>query len=194
MVTRDRASAYAKVIAEGLPATIKIPHAKGPRESNESSKKIAHDVDNSLIYSEKRYKTICQIQKLLKEGCSYRETPRRMGGGRNTIARYRTGDPRKLSMYGIHQSKPDIFHDFIIQCLNSEWSKRKTVKDVYEKGYDGSKSNAFVYLTKIEERECKTFEPQPYIRTRTEALKYKAGSTGKQEHYITREGFSNICG
>ena len=32
------------------------------------------------------------------------------------------------------------------------------------------------------------FESQPYIRTRTEALKYKAGRTGKQENYITREG------
>ena len=59
----------------------------------------------------------------------------------------------------------------------------------YEKGYGGcSKSNAFDYLIKIEERECKTFEPQPYIRTRPETLKYKAGSTGKQEDYITRKG------
>lgn len=151
-------------------------------------KKIAHDVDNSLNYSEKRYQTICQIQNLLREGCSYREVARRMGVGRNTIAKYKSGDPKELSMYGISQSKLDIFHDFIVQCLNSGWNKSKTVKAVYEKGYDGSKSNAFVYLTKIEEKEGKTFEPQPYIRTRTEALKYKAGSTGKQEDYITREG------
>ena len=75
-----------------------------------------------------------------------------------------------------------------MQCLNSGWSKSKTVKAVYEKGYDGSKNNAFDYLIKIEERKCKTFEPQEYIRTRNEALKYKAGSTGKQENYITREG------
>ena len=75
-----------------------------------------------------------------------------------------------------------------MQCLDSGWSKSKTVKAVYEKGYGGSKSNAFDYLIKIEEWECKTFEPQPYIRTRTEALKYKAGSTGKQEDYITSEG------
>jgi len=49
-------------------------------------------------------------------------------------------------------------------------------------------SSAFRYLVKIEEREGKTFEPQPYIRTRTESLKYRTGSTGKQEDYITREG------
>lgn len=151
-------------------------------------KKTGHDVDNSPNYSENRYKTICQIQKLLKEGCSYREIARRMGVGKNTIAKYRTGDAKELSMYGIHQSKLDIFHDFIIKCLNSGWSKSKTVKAIYEKGYDGSKSNAFDYLVKIEEREGKMFEPQPYIRTRTEALKYKAGSKGKQEDYITREG------
>ena len=71
---------------------------------------------------------ICQIQKLLEEGCSYREITKRMGIGRNTIAKYREGDPEKLSMYGIRQSKLDPFYDFIIQCLNSGWSKSKTVK------------------------------------------------------------------
>ena len=95
-------------------------------------KKIAHDVDSAPNYSEKKYKTICQIQKLLKEGCSYWEIARRMGVGRNTIAKYRAGDPKELSMYGIHQSKLDIFHDFIMQCLDSGWSKSKTVKAVYE--------------------------------------------------------------
>ena len=35
-------------------------------------KKIAQDVDNFSNYSEKRYKKICQILELLKEGCSYR--------------------------------------------------------------------------------------------------------------------------
>lgn len=151
-------------------------------------KKIAQNVDNSSNYSEKRYKMICQIQQLLKEGCSYREIARRMGVGRNTIAKYRTGDPKELSMYGMHQSKLDIFHNFILECLYSGKSKSKTVKAVYANGYTGSKSNAFDYLVKIEQREGKTFEPQPYIRTQTEALKYRMGSKGKTADYITREG------
>lgn len=151
-------------------------------------KKMAQDVDNSSNYSEKRYKMICQIQKLLKEGCSYREIVRRMGVGRNTIAKYRIGDPKELNMYGIHQSKLDIFYDFILECLYSGKSKSKTVKSVYAKGYTGSKSNAFDYLLKIEQREGKTFEPQPYIRTQTEALKYRTGSKGTSADYITREG------
>ena len=41
---------------------------------------------------------------------------------------------------------------------------------------------------KIEKREGKTFEPQPYIRTMTEGLKYRTGSVGRDEDYITREG------
>lgn len=151
-------------------------------------KKIAQDVDNSSNYSEKRYKMICQIQQLLKEGCSYREIVRRMGIGRNTIAKYRKGNPKELSMYGIHQSKLDIFHDFILECLYSGKSKSKTVKSVYAKGYTGSKSNTFDYLVKIEQREGKAFEPQPYIRTQTETLKYQMGSKGKTADYITREG------
>lgn len=151
-------------------------------------KKIVHDVDNSLNYSEKRYKMICQIQERLKEGCSYREIARRMGIGRNTIAKYRKGDPKELSMYGLHLSKLDVYHDFIMQCLCSGWSKSKTVKAVYARGYTGSMSNAFDYLVKIEEREGKTFEPQPYIRMLTETLKHRVGSSGKHEDYITREG------
>ena len=151
-------------------------------------KKIASDVDNYVAFSEKRYQMICQIQNFLKEGCSCREIAKRMGIGRNTIAKYRKGDPKELSMYGIHQSKLDSFHDFIIDCLKEGWSKSKTVKAIYEKGYSGSKSNAFDYLCKIEQKENKCFEPQPYVRTMTECLKYKTGSKGKDKDYITREG------
>lgn len=111
-----------------------------------------------------------------------------MGIGRNTIAKYCKGDPKELSMYGIHQSKLDPFHDFIIDCLKEGWSKSKTVKAIYEKEYSGSKSNAFDYLCKIEQKENKCFEPQPYVRTMTECLKYKTGSKGKDKDYITREG------
>ena len=107
-------------------------------------------MDNPPAFSEKRYKMICQIQKFLTEGCSYREIAKRMGVGRNTIAKYREGDPKELSMYGIQQSKLDPYYDFIVQCLNTGWSKSKTVKAIYGKGYTGSTSNAFQYLCKIE--------------------------------------------
>ena len=82
-------------------------------------------------------------------------------------------------MYGIRQSKLDIFYDFIIQCLDSGWSKSKTIKEIYAKGYTCSKSNAFDYLCKIEQKENKYFEVQPYIRTMTEGLKYRTGSIEK---------------
>ena len=82
-------------------------------------KKIESNVDNCLVFSAKRYQMICQIQKYLKEGCSYREIARRMGIGRNTIAKYRDGDPKELSMYGIRQSKLDPFYDFIVQYNGS---------------------------------------------------------------------------
>ena len=67
-------------------------------------KKIEPNVDNCPGFSEKRYQMICQIQKFLKEGCSYREIAKRMGIGRNTIAKYRKGDPKELSMFVIRQS------------------------------------------------------------------------------------------
>ena len=116
-------------------------------------KKIESNVDNCSVFSEKRYQMIFQIQKFLKEGCSYREISKRMGVGRNTIAKYREGDPKELSMFGIRQSKLDPYYDFIIQCLASGWSKSKTVKAIYEKGYSGSTSNAFEQLRKIEKKK-----------------------------------------
>lgn len=131
---------------------------------------------------------ICQIQKYLSEGCSYREISKRMGIGRNTIAKYRCGDPKELSKYGIRQSRLDPFHSMIMKGLNAGWSKSKTVKAVYAAGYDGSTSNAFDYLVKIEHRERKNFAPQPYVRTMTECLKYRRGSRGKEKDYVTREG------
>lgn len=93
-------------------------------------KKIESDVDNSQNYCLKRYQTICQLQQFLKEGCSYREIGRRMGVGKNTIAKYRKGDPKELSMYGMRQSKIDPYYDFVVQCLQNRWSKSKTVNTV----------------------------------------------------------------
>ena len=46
-------------------------------------KKIESNVDNCPGFSEKRYQMICEIQKFLKEGCSYREISKRMGVVRN---------------------------------------------------------------------------------------------------------------
>lgn len=145
-------------------------------------------MDNCPGFSAKRYQMICQIQTFLKEGCSYREIARRMGVGRNTIAKYREGDPKELCIYGVHQSKLDPFYDFIMECLNSEWSKSKTVKAIYAKGYNGSVSNAYEHLVKLEEKEGRCFAPQAYVRTMTESIKYKTGSAGKSRDYITREG------
>ena len=58
-----------------------------PRIWNNRVKKIESNVDNCPGFSERRYQMICQIQKYLKEGCSYREIARRMRIGRNTIAK-----------------------------------------------------------------------------------------------------------
>ena len=44
---------------------------------------------------------VCQIQKFLSEGCSYREIAKRMGVGRNTIAKYREGDPEEYFMISL---------------------------------------------------------------------------------------------
>ena len=152
---------------------------------------MAYDVDNFPDFHNKRYQLIIQIQKFSEEGCSNREIARRLGVGRNTVSKYKTGDPEQLSQYGIRQSKLDIYHDHIVECLKNGYSKSKTVKSIYEQGYDGGMTNAFDYLKKVEQGCDKNFEPQPYIRTMTESLKYKTGSKGRESDYITRNGVFN---
>ena len=93
--------AVKKALNSHLPSTITIPQDTAMYNSNDNSKKIEFNVDNSPNYCMKRYQMICQIQQFLRESCSYREIARRMGIGTKTIAKYRKGDPKELGMYGI---------------------------------------------------------------------------------------------
>lgn len=145
-------------------------------------------MDNLSPLEQKRYQVICQIQMFLKEGCSHREIAKRMGISRRTIAKYRVGNPEEFCESGINQSKLDAYKDEIIKCLHNGYSKSKTVKHLYSLGYHGAKSTAFDYLVKIERYKTQSFAPQPYVRTFTEGMKYKAGSKGKSADYITRTG------
>ncbi len=53
----------------------------------------------------------------------------------------------ELSMYGVRQSKLDPYYDFYSTVFkNLVGAKSKTVKAVYEKGYTGSLSNAFLII------------------------------------------------
>jgi len=145
-------------------------------------------VDNPHQFHNKRYQLILQIQKFVKEGCSNREIARRLSISRNTVSKFKEGNPELLCKYGIRQSKLDGYHGYIVECLKNGYSKSKTIKSIYEHGYTGGKTNAFDYLKKVE-LECGiNFELQPYIRTMTESLKYKTGSKGKDRDYITRNG------
>lgn len=151
-------------------------------------KKMPEAVDNPLIFHTKRYQLILQVQAFLSEGCSFREIAKRLGISRNTVSKYKTGDPVVLCEYGIKQSKLDGYRDHIVSCLKSGDSKSKTIKSLFGLGYDGSMTNAFDYLKKIELAIGLEFEPQPYVRTYTESLKYKTGSIGKENDFITRNG------
>lgn len=105
-------------------------------------KKTPSVVDNEADFHNKRYQRILQIQKFVQEGCSNREIARRMGISRNTVAKYKTYNPWFLCQYGIRQSKLDGYREFIVQCLRNGFSKSKTVKAIYEQGYDGGTTNA----------------------------------------------------
>lgn len=146
------------------------------------------ELDNYHTISNKCYKLILQIQEFIKDGCSYREIARRLGISRNTVSKFKEGDPEVLCKYGIRQGKLDGYRYHIIKCLENGYSKSKTVKSIYEIGYTGGMTNAFGYLKKVENETGKMFEPQKYQRTMTEALKYRTGSKGKDSDFITRNG------
>ncbi len=98
-------------------------------------------------------------------------------------------------MYGIHQSKLDIYHDFILECLYSGKSKSKTVKAVYAKGYTGSKSNAFDYLLKIEQREGKSFLNSSHISGHKQRHLNTGQEVKENQQIISQEkAYLDICG
>jgi transcriptional regulator with XRE-family HTH domain len=151
-------------------------------------KKMVSELDNYHNINNKRYKQIVQIQEFINDGCSFREIARRLGISRNTVSKFKEGDPKLLCQYGIGQSKLDGYRNHIIKCLENGYSKSKTVKSIYELGYTGGMTNSFEYLKKVESETGKMFEPQKYLRTMTEALKYRTGSKGKDCDFITRNG------
>ncbi len=71
-------------------------------------------MDNFPEFHNKRYELIIQIQKFNQEDCSNRKVARRLGLSRNTVAKYKTGDPRTLAQYGIRQSKLDIYRMILL--------------------------------------------------------------------------------
>lgn len=161
------------------------------KKVHKTVKKMPSVVDNSHIFNSKCYQLILKIQEFHQEGCSDTEIARRLGISRNTVRKYRIGSPELLCKYGIRQNKLDIYRRLIIQCLYDGFNKSKTLKTIYEHGYDGGKTNANDYFKRIEQEYNKSFEKHQYRRTKTDALKYKAGSKGKEYDYITRNGVFN---
>ena len=151
-------------------------------------KKTPPAVDNLLILDTKRYQLIVKIQQFIKEDCTKCEVARRLGISRNTVSKYASGNPKDLSCYGIRQSKLDIYQATIVECLDTGYSKSKTIERITELGYEGGSTNVYDYLKKVEQATGKTFEPQPYMRSKTTALKNKAGSVGNKYDFITRNG------
>lgn len=157
-------------------------------------KKIISNVDNLSAREEKRYQLILQIRSFLREGCSHREIARRLGISTKTIRKFKEGDPKKLCQSGINQSKLDVYREEIYKCLADGYSKSRTVKYLFLLGYDGVKSTAFDYLVKIANITGRYFAPQPYVRTHTEAMKYKSGSKGKKQITLQEVVYSVIFG
>ena len=85
---------------------------------------------------------IYEYKNSVKTVCIDSETARRLGIGRFTVRKYKTGNPILLNQYGIRQSKLDVFCSFIIQCIDRGYRKSKTVKAIYEQVYDGGMTNA----------------------------------------------------
>lgn len=83
-----------------------------------------------------------------------------------------------------------IYQETIVECLNTGYSKRKTIERIMELGYEGGSINVYDYLRKVEQATGKTFEPLLYMRNKITVLKHKADSVGSKYDFITRIGVS----
>ena len=143
-------------------------------------------MDNLSEAEEKRRQLIIKIQKYKKEGCSISEISRRTGKARHTISKYLEGNPDILCCSN-KAGMLDQFKDFIIKCLTDGMTQSKTSRQLTEKGYTGTDSNAREYIRRII-KEYNIPVNKYCCSSNTEALKNNSGSTGPDFDYITRKG------
>lgn len=124
----------------------------------------------------------------MSEGCSQREVARRMGIGRNTVLKYADGSPEMLLESGFQFGKLDNYVDTILVCLDKGLPKNETLRQIQEMGYTASKRNAYDYFKKIEDIVGKDFVPHNYFINKTQAQQNRAGSSGLNYDYLTRNG------
>ncbi len=157
-------------------------------------------VDKLTVAEEKCLKLILLIQDLHKEGVGIAEIARRTGKDIGTVKKYREGDPRILCLHGKHgktgydkkkgKSILDPFRDVILEKLYKNIHQAEIIRYISENGYDGTKSNAQIYIRKLCEEN------------NIHASKYRSGGnslgtekTGNKKSmtkdYITRAGIFN---
>lgn len=143
-------------------------------------------MDNLSEAEEKRRQLIVKIQEYKKEGCSISEISRRTGKARQTISKYLEGSPDTLCCSN-KAGMLNPFKNFIIKCLTDGMTQSKTSRQLTEKGYIGTDSNARNYIRRVI-KEYNIPVNKYCSSSNTKALENNAGSTGTKFDYITRKG------
>lgn len=149
-------------------------------------KKIFKAVDNLTESEKKRRQLIIQIQEYKREGCSIPEMLRRTGKDRKTVVKYIEGDPDILcrsSKSGIM----DSYKDFIIKCLSDGMTQSETCRQLKQKGYTCTGSNARYYMCHLI-REYNINVKKYCSEVNTVAIGNNPVSKGAVYDYITRKG------
>lgn len=149
-------------------------------------KKILHIVDNLTESEARRRQLIIQIQEYKREGCSISEISRRTGREYKTVMKYLEGDPDILCRSN-KSGIMDSYEDFIIKCLSEGMTQSETWRQLKQKGYTGTNSNARNYMRcLVKEYNINVKKYCFTVNTRT--LENNSGSTGTVYDYITRIG------
>ena len=149
-------------------------------------KKIFKTVDNLTESEKKRQQLITQIQEYKIEGCSIPEILRRTGRDRKTVVKYLEGDPDILcrsNKSGIMAS----YKEFIIKCLLKGMTQSETCRQLKQKGYTGTCSNARYYMCHLI-KEYNINVKKYSSEVDTGAIGNNPVSTGAAYEYITRKG------
>lgn len=113
-------------------------------------KKTPPIVDNPTESEKKCLQLIEQIQSYHKENVGIEEIARRTGRDRRTVKKYLKGDPQKLCRHGRQgNSMLDSYRDFIINELNAKVHQAEIIRQLVERGYTGTKTNARTYIGKL---------------------------------------------
>ena len=113
-----------------------------------AAKKTSRNVENFLIYNERRAKTFESVHELHAAGYSNRKIAKLLKIHRVTVATYLNGEFEALCQKD-YRSDIHKYHDYIVKSLQSGMIRKDIYRSVVAQGHNGKQTVAYDYMNKV---------------------------------------------